>query len=265
MWTDEMAFIGAGNIAEIVMDRLVNLGSLTPAQLFACDISATRRAYLRERFRGLRTSEDPQEAARFSRCVVIATPPGAVLNVVHEIRPMLSANHILVSLATSVSIAQIEKAAGDVHVVRVLINSASLVGEGMNMVAFGHYVSPDYHKRTINLLGLFGPYFEVSDEQMDFWCAICSAGPTYVLPVIEALAKAAMSRGISHDQALMGASQVVLGAARLVQQTGRDPKDLERLSASLCTLHEEEVQRLYTDAYEEALRKLRRAAVAVTV
>jgi pyrroline-5-carboxylate reductase len=72
-----------------------------------------------------------------------------------------------------------------------------------------------------------------------------------------------MARGIEREPAMIGASQVVLGAARMVQQTGRDPKDLERLSASLCTLHEEEVRRLYTDAYEEALRKLRRVAATV--
>lgn len=263
MWTDALAFIGAGNIAEVIMDRLVNLGSLTPSHLFACDVNSTRRAYLRQRFHGLRTSEDPQEAARFARCVVIATPPEAVLGVVREIRPVLSNTHMVVCLATSVSLSQLEKAAGEVPIVRALVNTPSLVGEGMNLVVFGYHVSPEYRRRISALLDLFGPHFEVSDEQMDFWCAICSAGPTYVLPVIEALAKAAMARGISHEQAMIGASQVVLGAARLVQQTGRDPKDLERLSASLCTLHEEEVHRLYADAYEEALRKLRRAAVTV--
>ncbi len=265
MWTDALAFVGAGNIAEVMMDRLVDMGSLTPSHLFACDINSNRRAYLRQRFHGLRTSEDPREAARFARCVVIATPADAVLSVIREIRPAFSDTHIVISLATSVSLAQLERVAGEVPVARAVINTPSLVGEGMNMVAFGSRVSEDYRRRISAFMNLFGPHFDVSDEQMDFWCAICAAGPTYVLPVIEALAKAAMARGISHEQAMLGSAQVVLGAARLVQQTGRDPQDLERLSASLCTLHEEEVQRLYADAYEEALRKLRRAAVTVSV
>lgn len=263
MWTDTLAFVGAGNIAEVIMDRLVDIGSLTPSHLFACDINASRRSYLRHRYRGLRTSEDPVEAARFARCIMIATPPEAVMGVLHDLKPALFPSHLIVCLATSVSLQQLEKAVGNVGVARAVINTPSMVGEGMNLVAYGSQISPDYRRRLGTLMDLFGPHFEVSDEQMDFWCAMCSAGPASVLPVIEALAKAAMARGISHEQALIGASQVVLGAARLVQQTGRDPKDLERLSASLCTLHEEEVHRLYADAYEEALRKLRRAAVAV--
>lgn len=263
MWTDKLSFIGAGNIAEVIIDRLVSLGSLTPAHIFVCDIRSDRRAYLRERFRGIHTSEDPREAVQFARCVIIATPADAVVPVMRSIRPSFTPDHLLVCLATSVPLAQLEKLAGETAVVRALVNTPSLVGEGMNLVAFGSRVSPDYRKRIGALLDLFGPRFEVSDVQMDFWTAICAAGPTYVFPVIQALASAAVARGIDHEQALRGASQVVLGAARMVQQTGRDPEDLEKLSASLRTLREDEVHRLYSEAYEEALRKLKEASVAV--
>lgn len=263
MWTDKLAFIGAGNIVEVIMDRLITVGSLPASHLFACDIRADRRAYLRERFRGLHTSEDPREAVQFAQCVIIGTPASAVSSVLHEIRPALTSTHVLICLATSVPLAELEKVTGATAVVRALVNTPSLVGEGMNLVAFGSQVSAEYRSGINALLDMFGPKFEVSDAQMDFWCAICAAGPTYVFPVIQALADAAMARGIGHKQALIGASQVVLGAARMVQQTGRDPVELERLSASLRSLHEDEVHRLFSEAYEETLRKLKEATVSV--
>ncbi|MBI3403885.1 MAG: NAD(P)-binding domain-containing protein [Acidobacteria bacterium] len=225
MWTNKIAFIGAGNIAEVIMDRLVAIGSHNPTQFFACDTKTTRRSYLREHFLGLRTSEDPREAVQFARLVFIATPADAALGAIHEVCHILTPEHVLVCLATSVRLAQLEAAAPDAAVARALINTPSMVGEGMNLVVFGRHVSTEYRQRLNALLDLFGTKFEVSDAQMDFWCAICSAGPASVLPVIEALAKAAIARGISREQALVGASQVVLGAARMVQQTGRDPKD----------------------------------------
>jgi len=263
MWTDKLAFIGAGNIAEVIIDRLVTLGSLTPAHIFACDIRADRRAYLRERFRGIHTSEDPREAVQFAKCIIIATPADAVAPVMREIHPAFKADHIVVCLATSVPLAQLEKLAGETAVVRALMNTPSLVGEGMNLVAFGSRVSLDYRMRISALLDMFGPKFEVSDVQMNLWTAICAAGPTYVFPVIQALANAVMARGIGHEQALRGASQVVLGAARMVQQTGKDPMELEKLSASLRTLHEDEIHKLYTEAYEDALRRLKEVAAAI--
>ncbi len=263
MWTDKLAFIGAGNIVEVIMDRLVTVGSLSPSHMFACDIRADRRAYLREHFQGLHTSEDPREAVRFANCVIIGTPASAVPSVLHEIRNALTPAHVLICLATSVPLAELEKLTGETGVVRALLNTPSLVGEGMNLVAFGSRVSAEYRRGIHALLDMFGPKFEVSDAQMDFWCAICAAGPTYVFPVIQALASAAMARGIGHEQALIGTSQVVLGAARMVQQTGKDPAELERLSASLSTLREHEVHRLFSEAYEETLRKLKEATVAV--
>ncbi len=263
MWTDRLGFIGVGNIAEVIMDRLVTVGSLPPSHMFACDILAGRRAYLRERFQGLHTSEDPREAAQFAQCVIIGTPASAVPPVIREIRPVLTPNHVLVCLATSVPLAQLEKLAGETGVVRALVNTPSLVGEGMNLVSYGSRVSPDYRGRMSRLLDMFGRKFEVSDTQMDFWCAICAAGPTYVFPVIQALANAAVARGIGREQAMLGASQVVLGAARMVQQTGRDPGELERLSDSLRTLREDEVHKLYSDAYEETLRKLKEATFSL--
>jgi pyrroline-5-carboxylate reductase len=264
MWTDKLAFIGAGNIAEVMIDRLVSIGSLAPSQIFACDIRADRRSYLRHRFRGVHTSEDPREAAEFARMVIIATPPEAVLPVMNEIRHSLTRHHMVVSLATAVSLAKLEQVAGETPVVRALVNTPSLVGEGMNLVAFGSKVTPVQHDSIISLLGLFGRKFEVTDEQMDFWLSICGAGPMYVLPMIEVLAKAAMAKGISHEQAIIGASQVVLGAARMVQQTGKDPEELEKLSAGLRAPLDEKTHNLYITAYEEAVRKLREAMVPVS-
>lgn len=263
MWTDKLAFIGAGNIAEVIINRLVTIGSLPASHMFACDVRAERRAYLRERFTGIHTSEDPREAVQFAKCVILGTPAGAVPGVMREIRPVLTSEQVLICLATSVPLAELEKLANGVAVVRALVNTPSLVGEGMNLVAFGTGVPADYRRRIGALLDLLGPRFEVSDAQMDFWCAICAAGPVYVFPVIQALANAAMAKGIEGEQALRGASQVVLGAARMVQQTGRDPAELEKLSASLSSLREDEVHRLYAEAYEETLRKLKEAALSV--
>ena len=264
MWTDKLAFIGAGNISEVFMDRLISIGSITPSHVFACDVRADRRTYLRIRFKGLHTSEDPREAVQFAPCVIVATPPPMVLPVLKEIRPLLTKQHVIICLATAVSLAKLEEALGDLQVVRAAINIPSLVGEGMNAVAFGSKVTPETRKSICTLLDLFGRKLEVNDEQMDFWVAIYAAGPACILPVIDALAKAAVARGIGHAQALTGAAQIVLGAARMVLQTGKDPVDLEKLSAGLRTAQAEEGHKLYTEAFEAAAAELKELASVTT-
>ncbi len=105
------------------------------------------------------------------------------------------------------------------------------------------------------MLDVLRKWFEVPDEHMDSWSALCAIGPTYVFPVIEALASAASSHGLDAKKALTAAAQVVSGAAHLVLESGRSPAELKQM-ISLRTLPEDGVGKLFVSAYEEALSKL---------
>jgi len=236
------------------MERLLSTAVLAPGQILACDVRSERLGELHRRF-GLRTAADNDEAAKFARWLVLATPPGEVLRVVREIRPFLGSSHLVISLAAGVKLAGLEQELGGVPVLRVMPNIPSLIGEGMNLVSYGRLVSGEARKLTEQLLGRLGRWLEVPDEQMDFWCALCAVGPTYIFPILEALAAAAAARGIPPEQALAATAQVAAGAARMAQQGARSLPALRQM-ISLRTLDEEEARRLFTRAYDQAVDKL---------
>lgn len=251
---ENLAFLGAGIITAVWMERLLASGATGPEQIMACDVRPERLKELSKQLR-LRTSLENREGAEFARIVVLAPPPSAVVPVLREIRPALGPMHVVISLAAGVPLAKLEQEAVDTAVVRVMPNTPALVGEAMSLVAFGHRVSESDRRLVRVLLDVLGIWFEAPDEQMDFWCALCAVGPTYIFPVIEALASAATSHGLDAEKALTAAAQVVAGAAHLVLESGRSPAELKQM-ISLRTLHEEEVRKLFTAAYEEAVAKL---------
>jgi pyrroline-5-carboxylate reductase len=167
----------------------------------------------------------------------------------------LRSGQIVVSLAAAVSLVALEDAAVGRAVVRVMPNTPALVGEAMNLVAFGRGVGPAERARVIPLLDVLGVWREVADAEMDFWCALCAVGPTYVLPVIDALAAAAVARGLAPERALEAAAQMVAGTGRMVERTGRTPEQLKQM-IGLRTLKEDDARQLFTDAYNEAVAKL---------
>ena len=63
----------------------------------------------------------------------------------------------------------------------------------------------------------------VDEEAMDAVTALSGSGPAYVYMVIEALIAGGLKMGLSHDVATRLAEQTVLGAARLVKETGIHP------------------------------------------
>jgi pyrroline-5-carboxylate reductase len=91
---------------------------------------------------------------------------------------------------------------------------------------------------------------------MDLWCALCAVGPTYLLPVLSALAEAAASQGLEPTAALDAAAETFAGTARMVQRSGRTPEQL-KLMIGLRTLKEEEARRVFAEAYTEAVKKLK--------
>lgn len=251
---NKLAFLGAGIIAGVWIERLLSTGSATPDQVLACDIDATRLETLHGRF-GVRTSARNAEGAEFASLVILAPPPSEIPKVAQEIVPFLSANHVVVSLAAGWTLQRLDEQLGEAQVLRIMPNTPALVGEAMNLVSYGSRVTPDGRALIETLLAVLGSRFEVPDEEMNIWCALCSVGPTYLLPIIEALASAAAAKGVPADKASSAAAQVMAGTARMVTAGSRSPAELKEM-ISLRTLREGEAAKLFSDAFEEAVNKL---------
>jgi pyrroline-5-carboxylate reductase len=258
---EKIAFLGAGIIAELWMERLISSGSVIAEQIMACDIRAESLKKLRESW-GVLVQSDNIEGARFAQLIVLATPPPEIVPVLRSIRKELRPAQLVISLAAAVPVALLEQNAGDASVVRVMPNAPSLIGQGMNLVAYGRRVSATQRKSVEALLDIFGKSFEVLDSEMDYWCALCAVGPTYIFPIIEALSAAAVAKGLSREKVLFAAAQVVAGAARMAQSGKKNLGELNQL-ISLRTLAEEEAAKLFIRAYDDAAAKLQKLALRI--
>ncbi|MBP1779867.1 MAG: Pyrroline-5-carboxylate reductase, partial [candidate division NC10 bacterium] len=122
-------------------------------------------------------------------------------------------------------------------------------------VCVGNYVGPAEREAAMALLRTFGRIAEVTEEEMAIATALTAVGPTYIFPVIAALADAAVTHGLPPATALTAACQVVAGAAQLVLESKRSPEGLALLT-SLRTLDEATAKKLFTQAVEDALGKV---------
>jgi pyrroline-5-carboxylate reductase len=260
-FSEKVAFIGAGRIAEVWIERLLNSQLTDPQQIMAADIRNERLQEIGQRW-NIRTSLINSEPAAFGDLLVLSVPPPETLSVLKAVTTLLRPGQIVVSLAAAVPIADLEQIAGRQPVVRVMPNTPALVGEAMNLVVFGSSVLAAERSRIMPLLDNLGKWFEVADEEVDLWCALCAVGPTFILPVIELLAAAATTRGLPGDRALQAAAQMAVGTARMIQQARRTPEQLKQM-IGLRTLREDDARKLFTGAYHEAVEKLQQVASKV--
>jgi len=249
------AFLGAGIIAGVFIERLLRAQVTEPENILAADIDQPKLDQLRQRF-GVKTSRTNRDAADFGDFIFLAVPPGTVKAVLSESCVMVRPDQIVISLAAAVPVWVIESVlCKAVPVVRVIPNTPSLIGAGVNPYVLGKHVSTDQAAIIKNLLSIFGSAIRIEEKDMNAATALTAVGPTYIFPVLRALASAAEAKGIQHGQALALAADLVAGAARLVRETGREPEEL-KLMIGTRTLNEEQAVVLFTAAFTQAFENI---------
>ncbi len=251
-----VAFIGAGKISEAWIERLISSGNLSAGQIMACDPSNDRLDQLRSRYPGLNTSTSNPDGARFGSIVVIATPPPEIVPALAQLRPMLKAEATVISLAAGVPMGKLVEAAPDVTVLRVMPNTPSMVGEGMNLVCYAPATGDDMREKVQSLLAIFGNSLEIEERDMEAYGALCSVGPTFLFPIAQSLIDSAVEAGLSESLARMATAQVFVGTGRLVAASERTVAELNSM-IGLHTLPEPQAVQLVAAAYKDALGKLK--------
>ena len=73
---------------------------------------------------------------------------------------------------------------------------------------------------------------KINEGLIDAGCAVSGCGPAFVYMFIDALIKGGQKCGLSYDDALLYATQTVIGASTLLKESKRTPNDLKNAVCS---------------------------------
>jgi pyrroline-5-carboxylate reductase len=257
-----IGFVGAGVMAEALARGLVGSGTASAAQLHASDPSAARRDVFRDIGAG-GVFEDNAELVRACDVVVLAVKPYIVPRAAAGIASAVSEKHLIVSIAAGVTLAALEEALGTARLVRVMPNTPALVGAGASAYCVGADATEEDTGLVDELLSSVGTCCCVAEGWMDAVTGLSGSGPAYVYMVIEALSDGGVRMGLPRDTATELAAQTVLGAAKMVLETGEHPALLrDRVTTpggttveGIHVLEGAGVRRAFMDAVEAATAK----------
>jgi pyrroline-5-carboxylate reductase len=229
--TNKIAFIGGGQMAEAMIGGLLS-GQVCPADsIWATDPVAERRDHLKSQF-GIRVGSANREAVAWADVVVLAVKPQTLQVVLSDLGQAL-AHALVISIVAGVTIQAIaEQMAGAMRVVRAMPNTPALVREGMTALALGSAVSENDSRMARTVFEAVGRVVLVEERLMDAVTGLSGSGPAYVFLAIESLADGGVKMGLPRQVAELLAAQTVLGAARLVLESGMHPAQLKDRVAS---------------------------------
>ncbi len=227
-----IGFLGAGKMATALAHGWLSAGLTTSDRVLASDpFPAAREAF--STATGLRSTASNREVVTASDLLVLAVKPQTMKALLAEVRPVVSASHLIVSIAAGIPLRQLAEGLGaDRRLIRVMPNTPCLVGSSASGYSAGEAATADDIALVDRLLNAVGRAFALPESLLDAVTGLSGSGPAFVYVIIEALSDGGVRVGLPREVATALAAQTVLGAAKMVLETGTHPGALKDMVAS---------------------------------
>ena len=216
-----VGIVGTGIIGEALIEVLLRAG-LSRESLFV----AEKR---QERIDEIINKYDVSEIKDYSSldAVLFAVKPQDFMATLETISSSLSNSPLIVSFAAGIKIKSIEEKLGKgSRVIRVMPNTPMVMGRGMSAMSLGSAAFSDDQEWVRGFLSKAGEVIVVDESLQDAVTATSGSGPAYYFAFTEAVVGAARRLGIAQEDAVTLASQTLIGAALMVEKSGKELKTL---------------------------------------
>lgn len=220
-------FIGGGNMGGAMAKAAIEV--VGGEGVLLCDRDTETTTALAQKI-GATPSTYEQIAAE-SRLIFVAVKPNLVAMVLEKLRPMLQKRTdgvCVVSIAAGVTIETMTGIlGGDIPLIRMMQNTPVAVGEGMMVYALSPAASAQDAAVLEESMAAAGKIVPLDEKQIDAATAVMGCGPAFAYMFAEALADGGVACGLTRAQAQTYAAQMLLGAAKMMLETGENPGALK--------------------------------------
>lgn len=228
-----IGFIGAGRMATALGTGCVEAKLVPAGGVLASDPNEVALEKFAAQLPGVKLAVDNAAVLAGAKTIVLAVKPQIMNEVLADIHPRVTPEHLLVSIAAGVTLKRLSQALPPgTRIIRVMPNTPCLIGLGASCFSRGSAATNDDAALVEQLLASVGRAYEVEESLLDAVTGLSGSGPAFVYTAIEALAAGGAAMGLPPDLALELAAQTAAGAAAMVLQTGLSPAELRDQVAS---------------------------------
>ncbi len=228
----QLGFIGLGNMGKAVLEGLLKSGIAAPEEVWGSDACEKAREYAAEKYH-IQVTSDNTKVAEQCRVIVLAVKPQFLAEVLIEIAPYITRDTLFISMASGKTTAWIHAVLDtDCRVVRIMPNTAAMVGESCTAVCRDLFATDEDVALTVQMCESFGTAQVMHESLIDVFSAVGSSSGAFAFLYMEALADGAVANGMPRAMAYEVAAQATLGAAKLMRDTKEHPGVLKDMVCS---------------------------------
>jgi len=260
--TTKIGFIGAGRMAGTMIAGLIRQMTYSPDEIVACAPSSSTRKKITEQT-GIRMFKSASEIAGMTDTLVLAVGPKTVPDLFEKEELRLGGRHLLISIVAGVSIETLKSYVPDTRIIRVMPNHCCMVLEGASGYTVDNRCTDKDRKTAENIFKSLGRAVEVKETDMGAVTGVSGSSPAFMYMFLRALIDGAVLRGLPRGTATELAAQTMVGAGKMVLESGMS---VDNLIDSVCSpggataegvkvLEEKDMESILVDAVNATVKK----------
>jgi len=223
MKNKKIAIIGCGNLGLSILNGLIKEQTILPSNIIVTRRNVKALEYLKES--EVRITDNNALAIKESEIIIVALKPYNILEVLKELEThFIPEKHILVSLATGISLTQIQNIVNiPIPIFRAMPNTAADVGMSMTCVCSS--TTDNDAIETVKLcFNSVGETIFIEEGLMDSATVLGACGIAYVLRFIRGMIQGGIEIGFDAKTASHIVTHTVKGAAELLITRNEHPE-----------------------------------------
>ena len=221
----KVGFIGGGNMGGALASAAIK--ALGGENVLLVDRNEESTNALAQKMGA--TPSTQAEIAKACRLIFLAVKPNVIPSVAESLAAMLEGRedeYAVVSIAAGVTLDSLSEMLGEkTHIIRMMPNTSVAVGEGM--IVYDHRASDSNVEAFRLAMSLAGRVSPIAERLIDAATAVMGCGPAFAYQFAEALADGGVACGLTRPEAQIYAAQMMLGAAKMMLETGKHPGELK--------------------------------------
>lgn len=223
----KLGVIGAGVMGQALIQGLTSKGVVAKEHVWATAKTESSCDKIRAAL-DIPALTNYKELLADTDVILLCVKPKGVKQSLEKLKSFnVPKNTLIISIVAGATIEQMESILNtDNPVIRAMTNTPCMVGQGMTAICGGIHTTETHMAVAHQIFEAVGECLELDETHFDAVTGLSGSGPAYMYLMMEALADGGVRVGLPRQAALRIVSQTVLGAACMVQQSGRHPASL---------------------------------------
>lgn len=259
----KLGVIGAGVMGQALIKGLMHKQVVTLKTLWAA--AKTEASCEKARLElGIAVHSNYSAELADTDVLLLCVKPNGVKGVLEKLKANgLKPHTLIISIVAGTSIEVMEATLGTQNpVIRAMTNTPCTVGQAMTTICAGTHATEKHLAVAQQIFEAVGVCMELDEVHFNAVTGLAGSGPAYMFLIMEALADGGVRVGLPREAALRIVAQTLLGAATMVQESGRHPAALRDdvttpagcTIGALLTMEDGKIRSVLARAVEEATR-----------